>query len=472
MNRYKLGEMRDCCHFWYSRVMQVSILLYISGMLFSVWAVTYQTVDDVVQRYYGDGVTLQHCPLVDKAGMKAITVAARDKSRGQLQSIQLCHRDNKVLGVLFLDQVIGRTEYITWSAMLKPNGDVLGIDVLVYREPIGSAVRTNRFRKQFIGKTAKDRIRIRRDIRNIAGSTMSCKAITERTRFITRYFATHGAALLDGFQAEVVSTKIQSFPLGTVRCEISSADQSVPDALQQLLTTLHEQESPWSQTSSWHQLHSQPSQHGLAVVAEGIRWFNLSAGVLDLSAGPLWRAVTSKEGDVQAAQALLCMPQLRIDQRSIHMPDAVQLDPSFLWKGYCVDTIRRHQVEDAAWHINLGGSLWYQQGLDPIAVQLPDAPQALSTHPLTRISSGQALAVSASWNQAGPHLVNPVLGSVVTDRRYALVQSSSAAEADALSTFLCIVGWQQAQTLLYQLPHVRAVLWDAGQVHTTPSSEP
>ena len=49
---------------------------------------------------------------------------------------------------------------------------------MVYREPVGAEVRRQRFSRQFRGKTAKDPLRINRDILNVTGATMSVQAMT------------------------------------------------------------------------------------------------------------------------------------------------------------------------------------------------------------------------------------------------------------------------------------------------------
>ena len=49
---------------------------------------------------------------------------------------------------------------------------------MIYREPVGTEVRRQRFLRQFRKKSAKDSLRINRDILNITGATMSVQAMT------------------------------------------------------------------------------------------------------------------------------------------------------------------------------------------------------------------------------------------------------------------------------------------------------
>ena len=49
---------------------------------------------------------------------------------------------------------------------------------MVYREAVGEEVRRARFTRQFRGRSAKDPLRINRDILNVTGATMSVQAMT------------------------------------------------------------------------------------------------------------------------------------------------------------------------------------------------------------------------------------------------------------------------------------------------------
>ena len=87
--------------------------------------------------------------------------------------------DARALGWFALDQVIGKSELITYSVALAPDGAVLAIEVLDYREAHGGEIRLPGWRHQFVGKTAADPVELDRDIRNISGATLSCRHVTE-----------------------------------------------------------------------------------------------------------------------------------------------------------------------------------------------------------------------------------------------------------------------------------------------------
>lgn len=82
-------------------------------------------------------------------------------------------------GWLFVDQVLGKHELITYALALEPDGRVRGIEILEYRESHGGEVRNASWRAQFVGKTAGDPLKLDRDISNISGATLSCRHVTD-----------------------------------------------------------------------------------------------------------------------------------------------------------------------------------------------------------------------------------------------------------------------------------------------------
>lgn len=90
---------------------------------------------------------------------------------------------------LFIDRVVGKHDYITYAVAVQDTGDVKGIEIMEYRETYGSEVRGADWRRQFVGKSAKDPLKLDRDIKNISGATLSSSHITAGVR---RILATYG----------------------------------------------------------------------------------------------------------------------------------------------------------------------------------------------------------------------------------------------------------------------------------------
>jgi hypothetical protein len=78
-----------------------------------------------------------------------------------------------------VDEVVGKHEMITYAVALNSSGSVTGIEILEYVESYGYEVAEANWRKQFVGKTAADPIKLNQDIQNIGGATLSCKHLTD-----------------------------------------------------------------------------------------------------------------------------------------------------------------------------------------------------------------------------------------------------------------------------------------------------
>ena len=89
---------------------------------------------------------------------------------------------------LVIDEVVGKHEMITYAVALSPTGAILGIEILEYVESYGYEVAEAQWRKQFVGKTVNDPIKLNQDIQNIGGATLSCKHITDGVKRITTLY--------------------------------------------------------------------------------------------------------------------------------------------------------------------------------------------------------------------------------------------------------------------------------------------
>ena len=100
----------------------------------------------------------------------------------------LAFLDEKLLGVVILDYVLGKHELIDYAVAISPEGKVIQTEILEYRESHGGEVRGAKWREQFVGKSAADKLRLNADIYNISGATISCRNVTDG---IKRLLATY-----------------------------------------------------------------------------------------------------------------------------------------------------------------------------------------------------------------------------------------------------------------------------------------
>lgn len=97
---------------------------------------------------------------------------------------------SEVLGYFYVDEVLGKQLFITYSVAIGTDGRILRVEILEYRETHGYELRNARWLRQFVGANGQSTLMLDQDIKNISGATLSCRHVTEGVR---RLLALHGA---------------------------------------------------------------------------------------------------------------------------------------------------------------------------------------------------------------------------------------------------------------------------------------
>jgi FMN-binding protein len=88
------------------------------------------------------------------------------------------------IGYVFVDEVVGKEDFITYAASIDATGRLGPLEVLSYRESHGGEIRNDSWRRQFAGRSELAQLRVETDIKNIAGATLSCEHVTEGVRWL------------------------------------------------------------------------------------------------------------------------------------------------------------------------------------------------------------------------------------------------------------------------------------------------
>jgi len=83
----------------------------------------------------------------------------------------------EVDGYALIDEQVGKVLPITFITRLSPEGKVQTTEVMVYRESRGGEVKSKRFLRQFKEKGLNEELRLRGNIVNISGATLSSRAL-------------------------------------------------------------------------------------------------------------------------------------------------------------------------------------------------------------------------------------------------------------------------------------------------------
>ena len=152
------------------------------------YAVSYLSVADA-QKLMFPGETLEPAPVT----LTDEQVARIQQAAGVAVTGRELHAWKAPNGGWFIvDEVIGKHEAIGFALALKADGSVKAVEVLDYREAYGWEIRNEKWRRQFIGKTASDPVLLDKDIRNISGATLSSRHLTEGVK---RLLATYAVVL-------------------------------------------------------------------------------------------------------------------------------------------------------------------------------------------------------------------------------------------------------------------------------------
>lgn len=154
---------------------------------------------ELVARLFPEGARLVPVPVeMTKAERKSLRRKAKVRvDPRRIRAWRVVDGD-RPLGWFFVDEVIGKHEFITYGAGIDAEGRVIGIDVLEYRETYGGEVQEESWRRQFDGKSlGTDQLRLGKDVHGIAGATLSARNITDGVRkllLVREFLLERGAA--------------------------------------------------------------------------------------------------------------------------------------------------------------------------------------------------------------------------------------------------------------------------------------
>ena len=127
---------------------------------------------------------------------REVALALSDEQRSRVAALagpQSPHRSIRAFralqggvpaGYVFVDEVIGKEDFITYAVALDAVGRVHGLEVMAYRESHGGEIRSAAWRHQFDGRQGLGQLQVATDIKNIAGATLSCAHVTQGVRWL------------------------------------------------------------------------------------------------------------------------------------------------------------------------------------------------------------------------------------------------------------------------------------------------
>jgi Na+-translocating ferredoxin:NAD+ oxidoreductase RnfG subunit len=150
-----------------------------------VVAADYLSVDAAQKEVYPEADAFQEVLLsLSPEQLQRLLVHAGPQPPHGTIRIWSATRNGALLGHVFVDEVIGRQNLITYAVGIDVNGALRNLEIMAYRESHGSEVRNPAWRAQFNGRKDFDQVRFRADIKNISGATLSSEHVTEGVRWL------------------------------------------------------------------------------------------------------------------------------------------------------------------------------------------------------------------------------------------------------------------------------------------------
>jgi len=148
-------------------------------------AATYLTADAAQKALFPEADAFAPVELVlsDDQKQSVADASGPQPPHGELH-VWAAKRGDALLGHVFVDNVIGREDFITYAVGIGADGKLLPVEILDYRESHGGEIRAKGWLKQFAGKSEQSQLRMRMDIKSIAGATLSSEHVTAGVRRI------------------------------------------------------------------------------------------------------------------------------------------------------------------------------------------------------------------------------------------------------------------------------------------------
>lgn len=146
----------------------------------SAQATDYLTVQQAQTLLLPGASTFAEQPLkLDDAQRDRIKSLSGLRQRWDVQKVWRAEKGGQLVGWFLVDEVIGKHEFITYATAISPDGKVLGVEVLSYRETHGGQIRDAAWRKTLVGKSLGDKFKLDEDVPNITGATLSCRNVMD-----------------------------------------------------------------------------------------------------------------------------------------------------------------------------------------------------------------------------------------------------------------------------------------------------
>ncbi len=149
------------------------------------YAAQYLTVEQAQRVMFPDASVFKDSSLkLSTEQMRKIEKLSGLSARSVNWRVFSAFRAETLLGYVVLDDVVGKSELISYAVAVNPDATIKQIEILTYRESHGFEIKHPAWRKQFVGKSVQGGLTVGDGIANISGATLSCTHVTDGVRRI------------------------------------------------------------------------------------------------------------------------------------------------------------------------------------------------------------------------------------------------------------------------------------------------
>jgi FAD:protein FMN transferase len=257
---------------------------------------------------------------------------------------------------------------------------------------------------------------------------------------------------------------------------VAESEEAAHNAIQTTVTEMHrliwmydhrQVDSPLAQLNMNGITHHMPPEL-VAALRQALHFSRLSLGAFDITVKPVLDALRENRPEWLKLKGLVDYRQLRVTEDTVSLARpgmSVTLDG--IAKGSVVDggvsKLRQMGFENVL--VEAGGDMMAKGAPDGETWKIGITHPRAQTEMIARVSiQDQAIATSGDYmNYFSPdytahHIIDPRTGKSPSHLASATVIAPSAAEADALSTTMMVLGIQDGLAMIEQIPNAAAML--------------
>ncbi len=137
--------------------------------------------EDAIKEQFPDSKIVKKNILLTKKQVSQIQKLSKSRLNSSIITVYFIKKDGKNVGYGIINTHKVRTKKETVLFILSPDCKIQDIEIIAFYEP-PEYMPDKRWLKVFKGKDSSNQLRLKRDIPNITGATLSSKAITTATR--------------------------------------------------------------------------------------------------------------------------------------------------------------------------------------------------------------------------------------------------------------------------------------------------